>query len=336
MRKQIFCNFVKDKFLLIIFYLFNMSCIILFFHLSEKANTEIIYPFSIGIFLLTLYLIIDGLKYYQTNKALLLMMRGEFAQLQPNTEEQKVFYQLLQQKISEHTRKYNKMKEQKEESLYFLSHWMHFLKTPVSVIELMMSKDQSPIMNNIRRENDRINTSIEQALTMVRMESFENDLEIKAVDLLSTLRKIINERKRECIYQSIFPIIECDREQVFVVTDEKWNGILIDQLISNAIKYTGSKKGTKGLIFKIEEHGNFVSLSIIDEGIGIPSYDLDRVFHPFFTGENGRKTTNSTGIGLYISKKIADKLSQTITIQSKIGEGTTVTIRYLAEEKMLL
>ncbi len=278
---------------------------------------------------------IDGLNYYQGNKAIQLMLRGEYAELKPNTEEQKALYQLLQQKISEHTRKYNKMKEQKEESLYFLSHWLHFLKTPVSVIELIMNSDQSPTIEKIRRENARIYTSIEQALTMVRMESFENDLEIKAVDVLSTLRKIINERKRECISQSIFPMVECNTEQAFVVTDEKWNEILIDQIISNAIKYSSTKKGSKRLLFKIEKQERYVTLAIIDEGVGIPSYDLDRVFQPFFTGENGRKVTNSTGIGLYISKKIADKLGQQITVQSELERGTTVTIRWLAGSNKL-
>ena len=82
---------------------------------------------------------------------------------------------------------------------------------------------------------------------MVRMESFENDLDIHAVDLLTTLRKVINERKRECIYHSVFPIIEFDEEEALIVTDVKWNEILLDQIISNAIKYSSLKAGRSSL-----------------------------------------------------------------------------------------
>jgi len=339
MIRHILIKFLKDRFLLIMFYLINMICVITFFHLSEPANTEIFYPLSIGLFLLSVYLVIDWLNYYQTNKAIELMLRGQFTELQPNTEEQKAFYQLLKKNISEHTRKYNTMKEQKNESLYFLSHWMHFLKTPVSVIELIISKEKTEeatvLFEKIQRENKRIHTSIEQALTMVRMESFENDMDIIAVDLLTTLRKVINDRKRECIYHSIFPIIEFDGVEAFIVTDVKWNEILLDQIISNAIKYSSLKSGKKQLIFKIEHLGEYITLSVIDEGIGMPSYDIDRVFQAFFTGENGRKTPNSTGIGLYISKKIADKLGQTITLQSEVLRGTTVMIRWQAAENHL-
>ena len=316
-----------------------MSCVLTFFHLNEPANDEVFYPLSIGLFLLFVYLVIDWLNYYQTNKAIELMLRGQFVEIHPHTEEQKAFYQLLQKNISEHSRKYNTMKEQKNESLYFLSHWMHFLKTPVSVIELIISKekteDTTVLFEKIQRENKRIHTSIEQALTMVRMESFETDLDINAVDLLTTLRKVINERKRECIYYSIFPVIEFDEEEAFVVTDVKWNEILLDQIVSNAIKYSSLKSGKKQLIFKMERLGEYITLSIIDEGIGMPSYDVDRVFQPFFTGENGRKMPNSTGIGLYISKKIADKLGQTIGIQSEVSRGTTVAIRWQAAENQL-
>lgn len=334
MLKQILVRFFKDRFLFIGFYLANMICIITFFHLNEPANDEFFYPFSIGLCLLTIFLIIDFFRYHEANRAVEHMLRNQFIEFHPHTEEQKVFQKLLNKIIREQTSKYHELKERNKERIYFISHWMHHLKTPVSVIELIINKEEktnetADVFDKILQENKRLHTSIEQGLTMIRLESFENDLEVKSVDLLSSLRKVINGRKREFIYQSVFPSIEFEGKYAYVVTDPKWNEILLDQIVSNAMKYSSTKRGRKNLIFRIEENGNYTSLSITDEGVGIPSYDLDRVFQPFFTGENGRKFPNSTGIGLYLCKKIADKLGQTITIQSKVSKGTTVTIRWV-------
>ncbi|AZU62102.1 sensor histidine kinase [Neobacillus mesonae] len=334
MLKHVLKNFLKDRSQLIVFYSLSMICIITFFHLSEPANTEVFYPLSIGIFLLIIYLLVDVIRYYHTNRAIQLMLRGEFVEFHPQTEEQKAFQQLLHKITGEHTGKYNEMREQNKERLYFLSHWMHYLKTPVSVIELIISKEEKTaetavFSEKLQQENKRLLTSIEQGLTMIRMESFENDLEVKSVDLLVSLRKVINGRKRECIYQSIFPSIEFEGTTAYVVTDSKWNEILLDQILSNAIKYSSLKSGNKKIICRIKEKENYTTLSITDEGAGIPPYDLEGVFQPFFTGENGRKFANSTGIGLYLCKKIADRLGQTITIESKVSEGTTVIIRWM-------
>ncbi|PAV28222.1 histidine kinase [Virgibacillus profundi] len=340
MLKHILRNFLKDRALLIVFYLVNMACIITFFHLSEPANTEFIYPLSIGLFLLTIYLLIDWLRYYQVNQAILLKLKNQFAELEPHTEEQKAFQQLLTNITRENSSKYNEMQEQNKERFYFLSHWMHYLKTPVSVIELIIGKEEktketAEVFEKIQIENNRLHSSIEQALTMIRMEGFENDLEVKSVDLLPSLRKVINGRKRECIYQSIFPAIEFEGNDAYVVTDSKWNEVLLDQIIANAIKYSSLKDGSKKLVFRINKGEKYTTLSITDEGAGIPPHDLESVFQPFFTGENGRNFSNSTGIGLYLCRKIAEKLGQTINIQSNLNEGTTVTVSWLTGKESL-
>ncbi|WP_374723211.1 hypothetical protein [Peribacillus tepidiphilus] len=134
-----------------------------FFHLSEPANTEFFYPLSIGLFLLTIYLVIDFFRDHQTNRAIELILRNQFAELHPHTEEQKAFQQLLNKIIWEHTSKYNEMKERNKERLYFLSHWMHYLKTPVSVIELIIHKEEktnetAEVFDKILQENKRLHT----------------------------------------------------------------------------------------------------------------------------------------------------------------------------------
>jgi two-component system, OmpR family, sensor histidine kinase YxdK len=331
MVRNLLHRFLKDRFLLILFYIINLVCVVLFFHLSVPANEEYIYPLSIGLFFLTVYLLIDWFRFYPTNRAIELLLKNQSVDLQAHTEEQRAFQQLLHKVVGQYTKENNELKEHGKERISFLSHWMHHLKTPVSVMELILNNEEkTEALEKIQQENKRLHTSIEQGLTMIRMDQFENDFEVQSVDLVASLRKLINARKKEWIYQSIFPAIETDDKEVMILTDPKWNEILIDQIISNAIKYSSLKAGSKKLVFKVERMGEHILLSIMDEGVGIPEYDLERVFQPFFTGENGRKHRNSTGIGLYLSKKIADNLGAVITIQSRLGEGTTVTIRWLA------
>ncbi len=323
--------FLKDRLMLILIYIVNLASILLFFYLSVPADTEFFYPLSIGLFFLVIYLLMDWVKFYPANRSAARQLSNQDVELEAYTGEQKVFKRLLAKTVSENSQKFNDLKEQNKERIYFLSHWMHHLKTPVSVIELIINKEEkTEALDKIQQENKRLHSSIEQGLTMIRMDSFENDFELKSVDLLSTLRKLINARKREWIYQSIYPSIEFEEEQARIITDPKWNEILIDQIISNAIKYSGKKEGKQKLVFQIERIAEHICLAIVDQGVGIPDYDLERVFQPFFTGENGRKYPNSSGIGLYLSKKIADKLGAGIEIQSTSGKGTTVQIKWLA------
>ncbi|MEA3322485.1 MAG: sensor histidine kinase [Bacillota bacterium] len=332
MNKRILKNFFKDRALLISFYLFNILSVIAFFHLSEPSNTETLYPFSVGMFLLFLYLLIDGYRYYQVNGKI----EKQHADMKIFTEEQKAFYQWIKKLNYQHSKEKNEQSEKNKERLYFLSHWMHHLKTPVSVMDLIVQNEKKlqgnrEAFQKLQQENKRLHSAIEQGLTMIRMDSFENDLDIKSMDLISLLRKVINSRKSEFIYQSAFPVIDSEEEAAFIITDQKWNEVMLNQIITNAIKYSSGRDGSKKIRFHIKQDEEITMLSITDEGVGIPSYDLERVFEAFFSGENGRDYQNSSGIGLYLCKRIADRLNHQITIESEVSKGTTVTIRYLTK-----
>ncbi|WP_226679843.1 sensor histidine kinase [Sutcliffiella horikoshii] len=332
MNKRILKNFFKDRALLISFYLFNILSVIAFFHLSEPSNTEILYPFSVGMFLLFVYLLIDGYRYYQVNGEI----ENQHGDMKIYTEEQKAFYQWIKKLSYQHSKEKNEQSEKNKERLYFLSHWMHHLKTPVSVMDLIIQNEKKlqgdrEAFQKLQQENRRLHSDIEQGLTMIRMDSFENDLDIKSMDLISSLRKLINNQKSEFIYQSAFPVIDSEEEAAFIITDQKWNETMLDQIISNAIKYSSGRDGSKKIRFHVKQEEEVTILSITDEGVGIQPYDLERVFEAFFTGENGRKYENSSGIGLYLCKKIANRLNHRITIESEVYQGTTVTIQYLTK-----
>lgn len=305
----------------------------IYFYLSVDG-VSLLYPIVFSLFLFFVYVVFDWIRYYLFNKSLLMNLDGDVIHIQPQNHEQLLMYNLLHKNKTIYSKKYQQLKESHNDNLYFLSHFMHYLKTPVSVIALITSEQKKSthmsFLEKIERENKRLSTSINQALAMVRMNAFENDLDIRAVDLLSSLRKIVNEHKKECIHYEIYPTIECEQEPVWIVTDSKWNELLLQQIISNAIKYSALKQGKKKLLLKIVCNPTSVQLSVIDAGIGIPPYDMPSIFQPFFTGENGRKTANSSGIGLYICKRIADQLGHPISIQSVLNIGTTVTIQWIA------
>lgn len=328
MVKELFMYFIKDRLLLIGFYLLNAIGLIAFFHLTESSVTEVFYPFVFSLFFLSLYLLVDWIKYYSFYKTLHPFTMNENVQIKPNSHEQVMMSERLMKQKEESIRQYHRLKEQNDKHLYFLSHFLHYLKAPLSVITLLSSneKKQDPTMKRIDVETGRMLASINQALTMMRMESFENDIEVRETDLLPLIRDIINERKREFIHHSIYPAIDCQLEEVLVATDRKWCKSVLEQIVSNAIKYSGLKEGKKRLSFIIEQQEKSLQLSIRDEGIGISPYDMEYIFNAFFTGENGRKATSSSGIGLYMCKRIAEQLGHEISVDSEVDNGTTVKL----------
>lgn len=201
------------------------------------------------------------------------------------------------------------------------------------IIEKYKSDESIPrnALEGIRIENNRLQSSIEQVLHIIRFENFSQDYEARSSDLIASLKKVINEKKNQFIYNKVFPIIKTNLEQANVITDKKWNEVILDQIISNAIKYSSDGTNSKDIVFSIMQDKEYTKLTIKDEGIGIPNYDLKRVFEPFFTGENGRRFKNSTGIGLYLSKQIGDRLGHPIQISSEVSKGTEVTIQYLTK-----
>jgi len=226
----------------------------------------------------------------------------------------------------------NKYKEKE----HFLANGIHKFKNYISVMALIIDKGKSQevidpdILIDIEKENNNLESSLEQVLSFIRMDSFGNDLELTNINIVKELKNIINDNKSKFINNGVFPVFDCNENDIYICTDKKWNRIIIEQIITNAIKYTISHSNRK-VYFNIESSNEEVILSIRDNGIGIPEYDLKRVFEAFFTGENGRKIRNSTGIGLFISKEICKKLGHIIEINSKINVGTEVRISYLSK-----
>jgi signal transduction histidine kinase len=211
------------------------------------------------------------------------------------------------------------------------------MKTPVSIIDLVIQKhnsgdiDTDSAIENISEENERLLTTLEQVINLIRVEDFAKDYVPEKVDLVSSIKKVINNKKNQFIHNNLFPKLDSIMETVYVLSDQKWNEVMLDQIVSNAIKYSNAGDSHKNVTFTIEQNQAYTMLTITDEGIGIPKHDIRRVFEPFFTGENGRVGNSATGIGLFISSEISTKLGHEISIDSEVQKGTSVKIKYLTK-----
>lgn len=207
----------------------------------------------------------------------------------------------------------------------FLNQWIHQMKTPISVLELLLQNEGTLDKKNVQEEVDRLRRGLEMVLVNARLERFEEDMQVERVHLKTIVTETINEHKRLFITNHVFPVIQIE-DSLTVASDSKWLKFVIGQFITNAVKYTFEPN--KKIIISTELTNGTIHLHIQDEGIGIPKSDLTRVTKAFFTGENGRKTGESTGMGLYLANEICLKLGHKLTIQSEVNEGTTVTLTF--------
>lgn len=203
--------------------------------------------------------------------------------------------------------------------------WVHQIKTPISALGLLLAEDGRPdaalgartLRQDALSELFKIEQYTEMVLGYLRTEDISSDMRFAAYDLDKIIRSQIHKYARIFVAKRLSLEYEGVTEQV--LTDEKWLGFVIGQILSNALKYT--RKG--GICIRMSEDSP-QTLVIGDTGIGIREEDIPRIFEKGYTGANGREETRSTGIGLYLSAKIMKKLNHDITIRSAPGKGTQV------------
>ncbi|MBW3494024.1 HAMP domain-containing sensor histidine kinase [Bacillus sp. FDAARGOS_1420] len=229
----------------------------------------------------------------------------------------------LQRVLKTQYSQYHTWEYKQKEHLTFINQWVHQMKTPLSVIELITQEENGEVFESIVEEVDQMQYGLEMVLYMARLQTFEQDFYVERVSLQEIVQEVIRENKRLFIRSYVYPEVKV-KQTIMVETDRKWLRFVIHQVISNAIKYSaGSRKNVT--ITTLEEERSVI-LEIHDHGVGIPKEDLPRVFRPFYTGINGRKFKESTGMGLYLVKNIIKRLEHDIEIKSEVGKGTTICI----------
>ncbi|QUG43508.1 sensor histidine kinase [Psychrobacillus sp. INOP01] len=214
--------------------------------------------------------------------------------------------------------------EHLEENDYTLA-WIHEVKTPLTSMKLMIdSLDDRNAQKKLEVEWLRIHLLLDQQLHNTRLSTIEKDYMIEEVDIQKVLHMEIKEFQAWCIQKNIG--FDLENLEVKVLSDPKWLAFIVRQVISNAVKY--SHADSEIHIRTDRDDTGHIILMIRDSGTGISQADLPRIFEKAFTGTNGRQTTASTGMGLYLAKNVAEQIGIHVLASSNIGVGSTFSLRF--------
>ena len=243
---------------------------------------------------------------------------------EPNTYEEKILVNSLYDINKSMIENINEYQRSTIEFKEFVELWIHEVKIPISSLILKCHNNKEKYDKSFLSLIRRLDNQIDEVLYYVRSENTEKDFAIAEVSLKEVIRNVGLKNKDDLLERNIDFIT--DLKDLKISTDKKWLEFIINQIINNSIKY----KKDKDSYIKISafEQSEKKVLEIYDNGIGIPSKDLKRVFEKSFTGSNGREKVKSTGMGLYIVKKLCDKLGHNIKIESKEKDYTKVIIEF--------
>ena len=318
-------KYLKERklyFILVIFILLIVD-ITLFLdpNLSESIDT-LIYINMLSI-LTTIIFIIMGYSRYKRELNQFIHNIKENSNMEDNYIDKEI-----KSIIEEKKEEVDSLRNELEEINDYMTNWIHEVKIPISVLQMIGKRinevDSSrEISKQINSQVSRIDKLVEQAMYSSRAGNYNSDFLINEVDLGQVVKEVIKKNKYQFIYNKIdLQVSEINKT---ILTDKKWITHIIELILDNAIKY--SDVGGKIEVY-LKENKKGCELHIKDYGMGIVPQDIDRVFDKGFTGENGRKRTKSTGMGLYISKKILNKLSHDINVISTSGEFCDVYITF--------
>ena len=251
----------------------------------------------------------------------------------PSFSEGRLVYDTLEQATKDMNDRIAEQRFVASEYQEYVETWIHEVKTPLAASRLIIENRDDSELQSLEHELDRIEAYVEQALYFARSTALENDYALKAVSLDSLIKEAVKKQSRILIEQDITPRFKGLETSVYC--DPKWLDFIIRQIIANAAKYARphAEGHAPTIVFSAErtDEGldeSKVILSITDNGIGVPAHDVKRVFEKGFTGENGRLHAKSTGIGLYLCKKLCTHMKLKISLDSIKGEGTTVHIEF--------
>ena len=240
----------------------------------------------------------------------------------PEQAEDQVYYRLLKMAGKSMLEQISEVKRERLEYKEYIEQWIHEIKTPITAMKLLCENHRTDWTKELLLELEKTNRFTEQALYFARSEYTEKDYSVREIALAQIVHQAIADNKYLLLQNGMR--LEVKEIQDTVYSDEKWVRFILNQLIANAVKY---RAGQPVLRFSTCRQQDQVVLMVEDNGIGISPADLPRIFEKGFTGQNGRIVHQSTGIGLYLCKRLCEKLGIGISANSE-GKGTTISLSF--------
>ena len=323
-----FKDFIKDKILLIavmVLAIISIEILLMAYHISIIAK---LYTAVIILVVLSISIFIE----YKTKQSFYNSLKNNLEELEekyliseiikaPDFVEGKILKEVMQEAGKSMLENVNNYKNLQEDYKEYIELWIHEVKIPIAASKMTIENNKTNVTKSIEEELDKVENYTEQALFYARSNAVEKDYVITKTNLKEIVNGAILKNKTTLLNEKIALDLKNLEQEVY--TDSKWATFIVNQIIQNSIKY--SKKDDKKIEIYAEPKSDKVILYIKDNGIGIKKGEITRVFEKGFTGENGRLIgKKSTGIGLYLCKKLCDKLGLGIELNSEKDKWTEV------------
>lgn len=318
--------FIRDNIsLFLIIFLTQVIFFGFLFYIKGIRFEETVYFSFLVFFVLVLFFLVRFYKMGRVYGKLLLKseLLNDYLIDEPRSRLEENYNLMIEEMIDNNNKREIMQKQDKKLQKVMVYRFVHQMKTPVSVLKLILEKhSEEGEYKKIRRNISALEYNLNQMLDVYRLEEFKNDFVSEKVMLKNVCKDCINGLKDYFIASQIYPKLDID-DDIYVYSDSKWLKLIIHQLLTNAIKYSDNGQSVTVRAKKEEDR---VILFVIDEGIGIENADLRNIFELFYIGKNGRNNADSSGIGLYIVKRVTEYLGHKTEVESEAGKGTTVRI----------
>lgn len=321
-----FFRFLRYEKSYICVYLIGFMLMATVFFLDVNINFTwgtFLYAFALCTIVLIGFLVF---RYQQNVRAIHNIDHEAFDRLSLEAEQMQ---QLMDEMRKEHIREMNAVQEKQKEHYDFIVSWFHEIKTPIAVLHLIQQTDIDA--NSLREEIEKIENYVDQALYYAKLDSFNQDYSIGSCDMIGIVKDTVRDHSKTFISKKVrilFP-----SESMSVQSDSKWLKFIVNQLLTNSLKYTDN---SGEILIGTNETPQEKQLIIRDNGIGITPQELPRIFNRGFTGETGRTYSKSTGMGLYLAQQLSNKLGHYITCTSEVSSYTEYIIHFPKDDDPFL
>lgn len=321
-----FFRFLRYEKSYICVYLIGFMLMATVFFLDVNINFTwgtFLYAFALCTIVLIGFLVF---RYQQNVRAIHNIDHEAFDRLSLEAEQ---IQQLMDEMRKEHIREMNAVQEKQKEHYDFIVSWFHEIKTPIAVLHLIQQTDIDA--NSLREEIEKIENYVDQALYYAKLDSFNQDYSIGSCDMIGIVKDTVRDHSKTFISKKVRILLPS--ESMSVQSDSKWLKFIVNQLLTNSLKYTDN---SGEILIGTNETPQEKQLIIRDNGIGITPQELPRIFNRGFTGETGRTYSKSTGMGLYLAQQLSNKLGHYITCTSEVSSYTEFIIHFPKDDDPFL